>query len=69
VLYDENGVLPVSSLLDGQYGIDDVCLSLPTIVNGHGIDTVLEASIADEEVDGLRHSAHTVREVARSLGL
>ena len=33
ILRDENGVLPVSSLMDGRYGIDDVCLSLPSLVN------------------------------------
>jgi L-lactate dehydrogenase len=34
VLHDERSVMPVSSLLTGQYGIDDVCLSLPSIVDG-----------------------------------
>lgn len=69
VLYDEETVLPVSSHLDGQYGIEDVCLSLPTIVNGRGIDSVLTATLSDAEVEGLRHSADTVRGVVRSLGL
>ena len=68
-LHDEGSVLPVSSLLDGQYGIADVCLSLPSIVNGRGIDTVLAPPLAADELDGLRRSADTVRSVARSLGL
>jgi L-lactate dehydrogenase len=69
LLYDESAVLPVSSLLDGQYGIEDVCLSLPSIVNGLGVEAVLTPTLADEEIEGLRRSADTVRSVARSLGL
>lgn len=40
-LYDEGRVLPVSSLLDGQYDIEDVCLSLPSVVNRRGVHAVL----------------------------
>ncbi len=69
VLDDEGSVLPVSSLLDGQYGISDVCLSLPSIVNNSGVDTVLVPPLSPEETAGLRRSAVTVRQVARSLGL
>ena len=36
ILRDENGVLPVSSLIDGRYGLSDVCLSLPSLVNKAG---------------------------------
>jgi L-lactate dehydrogenase len=69
VLYDEGGVLPVSSLLTGEYGVDDVCLSLPSIVTARGVETVLTPPLAAEEVEGLRRSAEAVRGVARSLGL
>jgi L-lactate dehydrogenase len=69
MLHDEGRVLPVSSLLDGQYGIRDICLSLPTIVDRGGVRAVLSPPIADEEVAALRRSADAVRSVARSLGL
>lgn len=69
VLHDERSVLPVSSLLTGQYGIDDVCLSLPSIVDGLGVDAVLSPPLSDDERDALRHSADTVRGVERALGL
>ena len=68
-LYDEGSVLPVSSLLEGQYDIKDVCLSLPSIVNRRGVETVLTPPLTPEETDGLHRSADTVRGVARSLGL
>jgi L-lactate dehydrogenase len=69
VLKDEGRVLPVSTLLDGEYGISDVCLSLPTVVDRHGARSVLTPSLADGEVAALRRSADAVRGVARSLGL
>src|SRR6476646_10581981 len=69
ILDDERSVLPVSSLLTGQYGIEDVCLSLPSIVDAQGVDAVLTPPLDDAEADALRRSAETVRDVERSLGL
>ena len=69
VLQDERSVMPVSSLLTGQYGIDDVCLSLPSIVDGNGVDLILTPPLSDDEADALRRSADTVRAVERSLGI
>ena len=69
VLHDERSVLPLSSLLSGQYGIEDVCLSLPSIVDAKGIDVVLTPPLTDAEVAALRRSAETVRGVERSLGI
>jgi L-lactate dehydrogenase len=69
VLRDQRQVLPVSSLLDGQAGIDDVCLSLPSIVDRLGVELVLPGPLSAEEAEGLRRSAETVKGVIRNLGL
>lgn len=69
ILRDENGVLPVSSLLDDVHGISDVCLSLPTLVNKNGISGVLNVPMSDHEVELLKKSAAEVKSVASSLGL
>ena len=61
--------MPVSSLLTGQYGIDDVCLALPSIVDGKGVDLILTPPLSGHEADALRRSAETVRDVERSLGI
>lgn len=69
ILRDENGVLPVSSLVDGRYGLSDVCLSLPSLVNKTGVAAVLDVPMSDHELGLLKASAAEVRAVASSLGL
>ncbi len=69
VLYNERWVLSVSSLLDDFAGISDVCLSIPSVVDRAGVEIVLPVPLSDEEIDGLRQSASTVRAVIGKLGL
>ena len=69
ILKDENRILPVSSLLSNYLeGIDDVCLSVPCIVNRGGVETALTVPLNDAEAAGLRNSAERIREVIRLLG-
>jgi L-lactate dehydrogenase len=66
---DAHTILPVSSLLTDYQGISDVVLSVPSIVDRFGVQTVLDVPLDDEELAGLRSSGDEVRSVARSLGL
>ncbi len=68
VLHDENRILSVSSLLEDYRGIGDVCLSVPCIVNGHGVDASLPIPINANEEAGLRNSAETIKNAIRALG-
>lgn len=69
ILRDENSVLPVSSLIQNKYGVNDVCLSLPSIVNEHGISRVLDLPLSDEEIKGFQKSAQAIRSVLDEAGL
>jgi L-lactate dehydrogenase len=69
VLGDEGRVLPVSTLLTDYLGIDDICLSVPSVVGRHGVGARLEVSMSDDELVGLRRSAEALRSAARQLGL
>jgi L-lactate dehydrogenase len=69
VLHDQRQVLSVSSLLDGETGISDVCLSLPSVVDRLGVQMVLPSPLSEEETAGLHKSAETVKGVIQSLGL
>ena len=61
VLRDEHSVLPVSTLLTGQYGIRDVYLSLPCVVGRAGVERVIEIPLDNAEREGLRASADLLR--------
>ncbi|MGE0874870.1 MAG: L-lactate dehydrogenase [Burkholderiales bacterium] len=68
VVRHEASVLTVSTLIDGHYGIRDVCLSLPAIVDRSGIRRVLPVPLSDDERERLRASANAVRAVIESAG-
>jgi L-lactate dehydrogenase len=61
VLRDERSILPVSTLLTGQYGISGVYLSLPCVVGREGVERVVEIPLDDEERRGLHASAELLR--------
>ena len=66
---DENSILTVSSVFDGQYGISDVALSVPTNVGGDGIEKILEVPFSEQELRGLLNSAKTLRELIAEIDL
>lgn len=61
ILQDQKSVLPVSVRLEGEYGIRDVCLSLPSVVGRDGIEGRIIPELEQEEVDGLARSAATLK--------
>jgi len=62
VMRDENSILTVSSLISNKYGIDDVCLSVPTVVGKDGAKKVLEIKLTKDELSELQHSAKVLKE-------
>lgn len=69
VLRDQSTVLSVSSLVPGYYGIDDVCLSLPSVISRGGIERVLNLDLDERETEALHRSADVLRQTIRQLGL
>jgi len=69
IIRDENAILTVSSLLHDYYGVDDVCLSVPTIVNRSGVREVLKLPLTEEEITKLQSSASTLKGILKSLTL
>lgn len=68
IIGDENSILTVSSMFDGEYGISDICLSVPTLVGSGGAERILEIDFSDEEIKGLKNSADTLKALAREIG-
>jgi L-lactate dehydrogenase len=69
IVRDEHAVLPVSTLLTGQFGIEGLCLSLPCELGAGGIERVLEPDLSRQERDKLRASADVLRNAMSSLAL
>ena len=62
IIRDEKSILPVSSMMHGEYGIEDVVLSMPAIVGKYGIETRVPIDLSEEEIDDLKRSAQTLKE-------
>ena len=63
LLKDQNSIMTVGSVINNKYGINDVALNLPCIVNSNGVDRVLDISLTDEELKALRYSADQVKAI------
>ncbi len=68
IIGNEKSILTISSLLEGEYGIDKMCLSVPTIVSDEGAEKVLEIDFSEEEIVALKKSADTLKKLATEVG-
>ena len=66
---DSREILPVSSVLQGEYGIRDVAVSVPSIIGKNGIEEIREVQMSDEERAAFLASANVVREYAKKVHL
>ena len=61
--------LPLSTLLNGEYGIDDVCLSLLNVVGKKGAHSKIMLPLNDEEIKALHNSATILKNLLKSLNI
>lgn len=66
---DEKTIIPVSNYQNGEYGLDDVVLSMPAIVGRGGVEYKVPAPFNAQELAQLHESAKTMKEVIESLDL
>ena len=69
VLRDEHSVLTVSTRLEGEYGLKDVCLSVPCLVGQTGVQRILEGRLREEEHQALHASAAVLRKTMADVAL
>ena len=67
ILFNENRILPVSVCLHGQYGLMDIFISVPTILNKHGAREIIEIRLAEDEKEALKNSAAAIRDFYKDL--
>lgn len=67
IVRDEHSVLPVTSLIQGHYGVDGICLGLPSIVGRNGVEAVLDIPLSAEELAQLQGSAEKMKALIGQL--
>ena len=67
VLYDENSIVPVSTLLEGEYGETGIFAGVPAVLNRSGVFDILEIHMTDSEEEKFHHSADIIREYTAKI--
>lgn len=67
ILTDSHEVMSVCSYIDGQYGINDLYMNIPTRLGKSGVEEIVEFDLTDDELAALQASAASVRDGLRAL--
>lgn len=62
ILRNESRLLPTATYLQGEYGLNDVFIGVPSRLGCVGVESIHELQLQPSELEALQHSAHTVRE-------
>jgi malate dehydrogenase len=64
---DQKKMFPCSALLEGEYGLEDLCIGVPVVLGRNGIEKIVELDLNDSEMDKLKESAEGVKATNRLL--
>ena len=67
IAYDLRHTMPVSVLVDGYLGVEDVCLSLPAVIGREGVTRILHPTLSDDEEAAFRKSAEIVKQTLAEM--
>lgn len=67
IVRDSHTVAPISVSLNGEYGLDGLCLSIPTMIGSKGAEQILQISLSKEEQDKLNKSAEELKSVLAQI--
>lgn len=68
IINDENRIIPVSTLLEGEYGVSDVFAGVPAVLNSKGVKEVVEIHMTENEKEKFKNSIEVIREYIKKLG-
>ena len=63
VLLDKKRILPACAYLEGEYGINGLCVGVPVKLGAGGVEQIMQIGLTEEERTALRHSAASVQEL------
>lgn len=69
ILHDAKAVLPLSTMMHGQFGLEDVCISMPCVLGAKGIERVNMPHVSEEEAEAIRKSGESLKEITSGLDI
>ncbi|MDP2924285.1 MAG: malate dehydrogenase [Candidatus Omnitrophota bacterium] len=63
IFYDKNMVIPVSVLLLGEYGLNQICMGVPCLINKNGADKIIEIKLSKEEKEKIKKVKNEFKEI------
>jgi len=66
-LKNQSRVMPCCAFLHGEYGLTELCMGVPVIINDSGVEKILEIELNESERENLQKSAHHVRSLIAQL--
>ena len=67
ILYNKKKIIPCSVYLEGQYGLNDICIGVPCIIGRKGIDEIIDLNLVSSEKNKLEESAKAIATMNKSL--
>ncbi|MDA0793315.1 MAG: malate dehydrogenase [Bacteroidetes bacterium] len=67
ILGDQKRMIPCSVLLEGEYGLEDICIGVPCIIGANGVESIIDVQLNDHERQQLSDSAEKVRAMNAAL--
>ena len=69
IIRDQKRIFPCSSYLNGEYGLNDICIGVPVVLGKNGIEEIVEIDLEPSDMDHLKESAEGVRKTNNLLNL
>jgi L-lactate dehydrogenase len=67
IMRNQHSVLTVSTLLNGEYGLHDVCISIPCVLSQDGVEQIIVEKLTGDELQALVHSATVLRKTSEEV--
>ncbi len=67
VINDRKRLIPASTMLEGQYGLDDVYIGVPIVLGANGVERIIELDLTDAELGSLQKSGNFYKEQLRDI--
>jgi len=68
IAWDRKEVMPASAFLEGEYGVDGLCIGVPLVLGANGIERILPLDLDDKEKAQFQKGAKTIHEGIVAIG-